>query len=159
LARDREEQTLTATEMLRRLGSGEKSANGTRIQNTKNQGSDFARRTVCSSSDKKLTAKNWFGARTRRIPSREQLTSGVLLVASWRTRKNRQQQNETARPDLKSGDSTRSNTTDTHSMQNLNFLLKSTKIHTTTVVTVLPPSFDWKLKFSSWLTSTLVNMK
>jgi hypothetical protein len=85
LALDREEHTLTATEMLRRLGSGEKSANGTRIQNTKNQGSDFARRTVCSSSDKKLTAKNWFGARARRIPSREQLTSGVLLVASWRT--------------------------------------------------------------------------
>jgi hypothetical protein len=34
-----------------------------------------------------------------------------------------------------------------------------TKIHTTTEVTALPPSFDWKLKTRSWLTSTLENQK
>jgi hypothetical protein len=34
-----------------------------------------------------------------------------------------------------------------------------TDSHTTTEVTVLPPSFDWKLNTRSWLTSTLDNVK
>jgi hypothetical protein len=39
------------------------------------------------------------------------------------------------------------------------FFIEINKIHTPTEATALPPSFDWKLKLSSWLTSTLRNTK
>jgi hypothetical protein len=43
---------------------------------------------------------------------------------------------------LRSGDSTRIKPADAHRMQTIKYPLNSTKIHTTTEVTALPPSFD-----------------
>jgi hypothetical protein len=47
---------------------------------------------------------------------------------------------------IRSGDSTMIKPADTHRMQTMKYPLNSIKIHTSTEVTVLPPSFDWNKK-------------
>jgi hypothetical protein len=91
---------------------------------------------------------------TRRIASEKQLTGDTLLEASRKTSQEESaaaKQNHQTRQDgnrknwyeyFRSGDSTRSKTTDTQD-EKANFLLKSTKIHIFTEVIVLLPSFNY----------------
>jgi hypothetical protein len=104
--------------------------------------------------------------------SRKQLTGGTLLEASRKTsqeesaatKQNRQTRQDGNRKNwyeyFRSGDSTRSKTTDTQD-EKVNFLLKSTKIHIFMEVIVLPPSFNYwnENKFLTHYYSTNVKTK